>query len=319
MTEQIGARRRDIYSSDTWIPADDQIVWPYAKRNMSNLNDSAKKESRKASNDCVELDAENPTKASSVGLHVPSFLQGARKMDVFAAVLDQCPEKSPREVYIKLLEDVRDEVSKQKGKKIDHGTFVDEFFCLFFWLEIMKSAPKLVTSLIGEFPRAQLLSIPEYVSAVSIPPRGELHALRESINSLDLSKLLPPQLREVVRMYIFLNHPLVTSFLTGYKPSSAVVSTKEVFPSKSIIKEIAQSVPRQYRGIVNEGFRSKSLNESLVYIFLLVKPHLSAGHPRRETVESMFKLVPPETLQEASFLESLNEKFRKAMFPPSKS
>lgn len=314
LTEQIGARRRDLYSTDTWTPVDDHIVWPYTKRDFESTKQVVQIKSKQEALSIESSDGLNYSTTSADGEATSELDMCARYMDVFTTILDATPENSSSEVYLKLLEDVKKMVAQLKPPKLDPVTFLDDFFCLFYRSGLVKLGPKLAASLTGEFPRGALLSIAEYVESVSVPSRSELNAVKEAVNGLDVSNLGPQQLREVVRLYIFLNHPVVACFLNTYKPSDEVAARNKVYPSKAIKKEIAQSVPPPLKVIATEALRRESITESLVYRMTLIMPTL-ARIEHINAVEKLIKKASPEIMEEVTFLNSLNEEFRRSKFP----
>jgi hypothetical protein len=235
-------------------------------------------------------------------------------MAVFYTILAQSSEKTSSAEYLELLHEIKSTVRNHKPRSVNSVSFLDEFVCLYDGSDVAKSAPKLANLLVGNFPRAALLALSDYVRAAVVPSRRELLELRGSIDSLDISNLGAQQLREVVRMYIFINHPVLSNMLDSYKPIEPVASKNTVFPTKAQIKEISECVPSQLRGIANEGLRAKLITDTLVYRLHLIQPHLTEK-VHVDLVEKVISLASPEMAAEVSFLEKLNEDFRTGLFP----
>lgn len=315
MTEQIGARRRELYAKDIFVPADEDIGWEY-KNPSTTFKSLSFGGSRSTPSEALPLSQLAPIKSESspvVGESVfpDMYERTCRMMDYYVSQVDAGGSAT-------VLANIYSEVTKLSAlyRASDHtgsltlegGSFMDTYLGLFQRLGVSRAIAKLEGS--GRLPHLELISLRFAYETLVVPLGSDISILRRRINEVDWTKEPSSTLVELLRLGVFLQHPLMEQLLESLPCGESATLENGNPATKSQLREMKNKFFGNVHPALVEALRESKWTESTVQRLHLLREHAETG-PMREHMESV--LAPHKNLVEK--YHKLNLEFRQSLFP----
>ena len=238
LSEQIGARRRELYQNDFQTSIDDDVEWDF--KNLPADLPSYKEASAtlRAFANPIHTEVTDMSSVSSTGSVDAEF---SPKPDVFADSTGYARNCRLMELQMLRVDDksasFTDLVSlysemleyKNMSMPFSEESFLESYLILFQRFQVPYIIDKVYSAAL--LPTIELASLDLSYQTLSMPLSHDILELRKSIAQFDLSKL-GVNVHPIVKLAMFLHHPLLESLIQKTKfsnpPShSCVPLTKE--------------------------------------------------------------------------------------------
>jgi hypothetical protein len=306
LTEEIGARRRDLYATDIFLPVDKDFHWSYKNPDFK---------CPERDHDAVLEEVESPL---SVSQKMQSFKDPIRAV-VNPTILKMCiqldswqwramnqPESVSPEDFVAWKRENESTTLCSSGESYE--PLLDEYLCIYHKYNM----DNVLTKLIGVCRESQVaLRIIHYHRLFALPPSVELTSLGEVVSRLLTTKETPKSLHgPVVVVSCFLNHPIVRSVMS-IATSDTVLATKATV-SKKDLKKIRSLLPKESADFIADIIKTGKLeNVSQVYRMELVMSDTSIPG---EALELLRKLVPGDSAPYTARWHAENELLKNSLF-----
>ena len=324
LTEQIGARRRDLYANDMFTPLDDNIVWEYKRPTPMTDNYGAEDSQRRARNTVERRPAsEAPIRSISATSSIPekptqqdgAHLVLQRRMEVLISRLLSTRETMDLELFQCVMGQVTQLISDMESHThlgFSPGSFLEDYLCLYHRCE-MGSVLNRLTSSASPLPSSIITSLGNYYECLAVPTADELTELRECLSRVDFTKSPKSLLADLARMHLFLHHPLIEGFIRSSPKSSEPASSVKVkFPTKNEIKKLKELVPHKFKLLIPDALKDKQLSVMLAYRASLAVSSNMDDNPSVEFLKKVSEEFKPQT----GFLTSINTHLKSSLFSP---
>lgn len=296
LTEQIGARRRDLYANDIFISADDEIKHESSPTFPTNTSlcqqerkpiDSVISDSNSISQ-TVFNSTESAVKVSSFSSD--DYTRRCRWMDL------QCTRLSASEL---LSDEIHSSLISECSNPLvlpvfNKDKFLEEYFVLYHRYQVSEIIDKVFHSSI--LPMLELSSLDFSYKSVSAPLVSDILKLRE------LTKQLPPTHRAlIVKLSLFVNHPLLDGYLKHVNAMSGIA-----LPARSLSKSEHKSLCKSLRNTPKFGGLIESCFEDAYRMWLIRENTTSPEWKTRLSVSDNAEL---------SQYTVINFAFKMAKFP----
>lgn len=332
LTEQIGARRRELYANDTWFPADAEIQWAYRRE---ALNENKEKvgtttlpghSERNAQKEYVKQKPQKDNVTHAIKLPNPeddSFEKNSREIECVAAAVSRMSARTSRETMQALWLRIGEIASSktQKCRKIDIASFLEDYLCLYHRMGLVDATDKLVSSALAKVSRSEIIQLQFHFETLTCPSGSDLSRLRQKIETIEIKLLPTSTLVELIKLRAFLSHPLITSLINSATPQEK--KSKEIkdieWPSKTSMKRVRLPLDTFTRDVFMDELKSKSVSVGSLYRLEVLRPHIVGCEESQAILEKITGKTSEflKSSKEAQDLLRINDNFRTNLFPVS--
>lgn len=331
LTEQIGARRRELYANDTWSPADDEIAWKYRRRTVQESQYT-----KLSTAALAPVSNRRPDRTRSANPDRPIRQTSDRKR---TALLDDDGEKFGRQIEYNFLlatnfttktprlaiDSVWQSVCDMEWDRADKdpancANFLEDFLCLYNRLGMTETISRLASSAIPNLPAIELTRLHVHYLTLTCPPLSSFLMLKEQVSSIDINILSSTALIDLIKLLVFLKHPTPASLPAEGESSLELVTSPEIqWPSKTSLKSFKVPTRGHINAVVMHDLKAKTLSVPMLYRFSIFRPHFLACQKTIEVIDGFLRRLEVEIKQsrEIQILTTINGEFRSRLSPVS--
>jgi hypothetical protein len=312
LTEEIGARRRELYALDTFKPIDEKFTWTYDKSPLKlNLNSKpVSKHSQSESMNTLQS-AARLTSPSEKVIDYESVLIG-RRLDMWVTRATSDSKWMTQPNIDSVIAEIRSGYVGTVSASTRQLT-LEDYICLYNKYMMGQSLTKLG----GSLKDASTLNvIDHYHSFIVHPDPADLQAARNFIDGTELSSIPQTLWPAYLISTCFLHHPIVNRLVES-GPTLTDSDIKTCALSKKALKALRTSLPSFVREFLSDILRAPSvaLSRPQVYRTQLVIDRARACGDT-EQILALEKVVTPETMKsfDFDFLITSNTAFKNSLF-----
>lgn len=333
LTEQIGARRRELYANDTWLPAGTDIRWAYRSQ-PSDENHFARVKSPGIDRlPVVEERLEPIPHSESCGEAVVD--QGnksdqrfherlSREFESVSAILSSTSSKDQRSEIESVWSSLTANIACLEGarNKVDCESFLENYLSLYRRMDLVDAAEKLSSVVLPGLPRSKIMCLRLFYDTLTCPPAVDLLSLRQAVETIDIKLVPTAQLLELAKLRAFLFHPLVHSLILSAdseKPPGAAKTVSIEWPTKAALKRIKLPLESVTRAVFVDDLKAKEVSIAFLYRLELLRAYVSDCEESQSIIEKISSNSSEILKQsiEAQMLAKINDNFRSQLFPVS--
>lgn len=315
LTEQIGARRRDIFAIDTFIPRDKGIVWDYSgsprissrRAGVEAINTPTADPPVCATGCAMESSAQNTpiTANHSLDVDCPT----SRTLDGIVSSLEFVVSNSAKhsmdtKLMVSTLHDSITSIlaTSQTTPVFSVESFGEAYHCLYSLYGISRIVQKLAgNGCNGILDTTCLKSMELYHRLLHVPTISELSVIRSQISKADISQA-STDLARVGILRCFLFHPLIE----GYMKSAG-----EVVPFSSLSPSSTLPPPLGIQDIIDSLSSVKKFAPYHTYQASIVSRFVALDSPLRAKLDKLMESVDSH---EVTLARAVNETLHKKIF-----
>jgi hypothetical protein len=322
LTEQIGARRRDLYADDTWTPLDSEIAWEY-RRKSGDTHDSIPAAPTPQLPDKPSF---FPYGSTSPGCQTTNF-----EREILCRSLESKLSQllhstlSASTGSRRFIEEIWTESSRIPEPSalagFEASKFLENFLCLYEDMGIPAATRKLSISLKNPQLRHETTSLRFHVDTFTSPPASSIRELATKLDTLDINLVPTPLLLELCKLKLFSRHPTVVSFVQNFNCNEDL-KAEEVLserPTKAELRKIKLSVDSVIRSVLLEELKKNTISIASLYRLVIARPYIQeckvASSITDRVIEKCSRLLS-ESREFHSLIE-INQAFRSSLFPVS--
>jgi hypothetical protein len=316
LTEQIGARRRDIFATDTFIPRDKGIVWDYSgSPRISSPRDGVKAIRNTTADSPIcftEFAAESRADDTPITAHhsLDVDCPTSRTLDGIVSSLEFVVSNSAKHsmdtksMVSTLYDSITSTLATSHTTPVfSVESFGEAYHCLYSLYGISRIVQKLAgNGCNGILDTTCLKSMELYHRLLHVPTISELSVLRSQISKADISQSSTDLTRlGILRCFLF--HPIIE----GYMKSGGEGVMFSPLPSSSS----SLPPPLGIQDIIDSLSSVKKFTPYHTYQASIVSRFVALDSPLRAKLDKLMESIDSH---EVSLARAVNENLHKKLF-----
>lgn len=312
LTEEIGARRRELYGSDTFKPIDDHFTWPYVKPTMSLMSEGGnhpKGEHYPHVNTSSSMNQETEVHLDE---QTNESIMLERQSDLMVLRVTNTSLAWSRPAFEKAYNDIRSMMT-HRTVRVDVSSILEEYLCLYNKYRMDGVLSKMSGTIKNSPP---LRVVRHYDSLLALPDPADLQLVQEAIDSKDSAEIPRTLWSSYLVCLCFFHHPVVKGLIEAVpKPAEPSIRTLPV--SKKSLKEIRKTLPDDTVEFLYDILRAPAVDLTRPTIYrakLVIDRARATGDTQK--MSAIENLVSFDSLNklDLEFTDQANLAFRDSLF-----